>query len=213
MAEITEKKPRAPRKPKAAKNVEEITSLKSTNDKEIVVEDRDENFLVLKEETTPKDEVLETPKEITPKEEIKETPKLKVDAEPVVAVLSPENPQDLVPVQPILKPENPQDLKPIQTEIAKKEEKKLPEITEKKVLTPDSEEVTKAPLPKKGLELELKKLNPNLEDGKSKWSFRAIEKGSIHEVFRGSFVRACKWAENYCTKHNIDIKNIQKIRK
>jgi hypothetical protein len=206
MAEITEKKPRAPRKPKASKvNLEEITL---------------------------KDEIKG---EMIPKE------KLNAEIAPVVAVLNPENPQDLEPIQPILKEENPQSLEPIQTEVADVEEiaekaenkeDKLSEIKEevakkeeKGVSTPekDFEEITEllannqAPLPvkpeKENIELQFKKLNPNLEDGKSKWSFQVIKDHLAHEVFRGSLLKAHKWAENYCLKYNLDVKSLQKIRK
>lgn len=91
------------------------------------------------------------------------------------------------------------------------EDTKLPEdVTPFDEFTPQAAvEVAEAP----GLAAYIRKLNPNLEDGKSKW-LACVATGSVeHKLFKGSYLKAYNAANNYNIKHGFGEKAVNSVRK
>lgn len=147
------------------------------------------------EEITLKEEV-ETLIEAAPKEEIvlteEEFSKAKATEEEIIEILSNNQAPE------VNREKLEESMKTAIEEVAKPEE------------TPKKEEIKDLP---ERYAVTLRKLNPHLEDGKSKWAFELVKDQKHHTIFKGSYVRAYKWAENYCKVHGIASSKIQKIHK
>ena len=188
---MEEQKPKAPRKPRTSKQE------KSSPKPEIA---SSETTFPIKPEDAPK-----VPEEVKPEV----TPSVEPD-EPVVPD-EPEKPTFPIKLEDY--PKVPEKVKP--EEAISPEEIKPKSLEETKVISPEEEEAAmeREFLEKGKLKVSLYKLNPNLEDGKSKWAFALVVGDLKHIHFKGSFVRAHKWAENYCLSHGLDPKTIQLIKK
>ena len=129
--------------------------------------------------------------EVTPEEDL---PKFKPVEKPEIEVIEPEAGKPAVVAEvPVIEELEPKEI-----------------IKDPKELIPESD------LPSfegKGIKTVIRKLNPNLADGKSKWEFVLIRDDKTHTLFKGSLERAHKWAENYCIVHKLDKKQIQIIRR
>lgn len=213
MAEKIEQKPKRTRntksKPKEeiVPKSEEITSLESTDNKEIVIQDA----LVLKTEVPEKEISEEVPES---KELASEVPGNREIASEEIA----EN-EEITP-----KEENPVDKLPELSEeqLQKDAEAQIPKILDDKEFdkleVPEEVVIAIKKQQKEGefskdAKVVLKKLNPNFPDAKSKWASAIMKNTDLHVFFKGSFGKAHKRAENYCILHNLDPKDIQLIRK
>ena len=150
---------------------------------------------------TPKAEVASKEatskkKAIKPEDAPKVPEEVKPEVVPPVPPIEPDEPVEPekpeFPIKPEDAPKIPEEVKP-----------KSPEVV---VSTPKEEVMTSK------ARVVLRKLNPNLADGRSKWVFELVQDNHAHEVFRGSYVRAHLQAENYCKEHNLDSQHIQKSR-
>lgn len=176
-----------------------------------------------------------TRKQATPKATIKpeDAPKVPEEIKPDVVPPTPVEPDEPVvpdepekptyPIKPEDAPKVPEETKPDVVPLSVELDEKSPYPIrpsekikqETKAVSPEEEE---AAMEREFLEMGklkvcLYKLNPNLEDGKSKWAFALVVGDLKHIHFKGSFVRAHKWAENYCLSHGLDPKTIQLIKK
>lgn len=195
MAENTiEQKPKRTRKPK------EVVA-------PTVITPSEEVAQITSEEIAPKSEEI-APKEIASKEEI--TPKLEEVATPEITSLE--------STDEIVVEDRGEDALIAPKEEVKKEEtstEKILEDIEADAETKEEvvEKVISQNLAPKESKVVLKKLNPNLEDGKSKWAVAIVKGTELHVFFRGSLGKAHKRAENCCLLHGFDPKTIQFIRK
>lgn len=136
----------------------------------------------------------------------------------VVEPVSEETKLEEVVEEPSVLITKPEEEKPVATEesspVILEPEEEEPTVVEEPSLTvaeePEVEEETSTELPEdaptyeefsSSLErnpVEIKKLNPNLPDGKSKWLAQIpYGKSSAHVLFKGSYVRALQAAQNY----------------
>lgn len=65
----------------------------------------------------------------------------------------------------------------------------------------------------KGHAAYVRKLNPNLEDGKSKWVACVANGSAEHKIYKGSYLKAYTAADNYNVKHGLQKGFVPKLRK
>lgn len=58
---------------------------------------------------------------------------------------------------------------------------------------------------------EICKVNPNLPDDRSKWTARLVAEKGYHILFKGSFAKAYRVADNYNVSHGFPAKKIRRI--
>ncbi len=59
---------------------------------------------------------------------------------------------------------------------------------------------------------EIAKLNPNLPDNRSKWVARLVAKKGYHILFKGSFDKAYRAADNYNKMHGFPANKVRRVR-
>jgi hypothetical protein len=137
------------------------------------------------------------------------------------------------PVEEILEEDTPEEATPeeIASEIAPKVEEIVEEVTpdETPKLPEDGTELPEGVTPfdfpetpepqdepeelPKGHAAYVRKLNPNLEDGKSKWVACVASGSAEHKIYKGSYLKAYTAADNYNVKHGLQKGFVPKLRK
>ena len=187
-AEIT-KTPRKPRTSKP-KNISEegITPPEEITSKEITSEVEE-----IPEEVTP--EVEEISEEVIPEETVSEdTPETSSDVpEDLAETETPASSEEVVSNLPEDGTELPEDVAPF-------DPSESPESQD------ESEDLSKG-------HAYVRKLNPNLEDGKSKWVACVANGSAEHKIYKGSYLKAYTAADNYNVKHGLQKGFVPKLRK
>ena len=201
-AEIT-KTPRKPRtsKPKElSKNIseEEVTSPveEVTPEIEETPEEITPKVEEISEEVTPEEIVPEIAPEETVSEDTSETPSDVPEEDPAeteTPTSSEESPEEVVPKLPEVGTELPEDVAPF-------DPSETPESQD------ESEDLSKG-------HAYVRKLNPNLEDGKSKWVACVANGSAEHKIYKGSYLKAYTAADNYNVKHGLQKGFVPKLRK
>ena len=151
-------------------------------------------------------------------EEVKKTPKPRKPRVPKAqpAAVVPENVENIekfeeevkkvVPVEPIpseeviAKPENEEEVVPV--------EEPAPESISKPEFIESYEEFSSS---LEHTPVEIKKLNPYLPDNRSKWVAQIPTKSGRHILFKGSYAKAAKAAENWNISRGLP-KKVKEIR-
>lgn len=80
------------------------------------------------------------------------------------------------------------------------------DLAEQPAAEPEEQEILSGPA-------ELAKVNPNLPDDKSKWLARLVAEKGFHILFKGSFAKAYRVADNYNVTHGFPAGKIRRIYK
>lgn len=190
---------KAPRKPRTSKpkelskNTEELTPKEVTSEVEETLEE------VAPEEAIPEiaPEVEETPEEVAPEIAPEETvsedaPETSSEdpAETETPASSEESPEEIVSNLPEDGTELPEDVAPF-----------------------DPSEIPESQDESEDFHAYVRKLNPNLEDGKSKWVACVANGSAEHKIYKGSYLKAYTAADNYNVKHGLQKGFVPKLRK
>lgn len=139
------------------------------------------------------------PKAVQP---VPEEVKTEVVAEPSVLITKPDEEEPVAVAKPSPVITKPEEEEP-KVEVDPNVEVELPE---------DSETFEEFTATLNDGVVEIKKLNPNLPDGKSKWIAQIPTKnGGAHILFKGSYPRAHRAAENWNASRGI-FKDVKQIR-